>query len=415
MSVSTLYICYFSLHEPLVQTQVLPYLRQLAADGGVEVYLLTFEPQFGQRWNADRLESESARMNADRIRWFCLPYHKKPSALATLYDIGRGAQFAARLVRRYNIKVIHARSHVPMAMAMLIQRRVSCRVVFDFRGLMAEEYVGAGIWRENSPPFRAVKKVEQAGLRRADRIIVLTHRMRSLMAEQKLADAEKIEVIPCCVDFTRFNASENLSATATDGFEVIYAGSVAGRYLLEQMAGFFLEIRTRQPGAFFRILTTAPPSDVAATLHHLGLRSEEFWVGAVKPDEVPAHLRRARLGLCFLKTTPAEIASSPTKIPEYLAAGLPVVATAGIGDTDSLLESEKVGVVLKAFDAEAYANAARQAMTLTNDPDTAARCVRVACRHFDLITVGGAGYRRVYRSLDEEERLGLATTQASSS
>ena len=42
--VHSLYICYFGLREPLVQTQVLPYLRELVA-GGVKMSLLTFEPQ----------------------------------------------------------------------------------------------------------------------------------------------------------------------------------------------------------------------------------------------------------------------------------------------------------------------------------------------------------------------------------
>ena len=40
---AALYICYFGLREPLVQTQVLPYLRELAR-GGVRMSLLTFEP-----------------------------------------------------------------------------------------------------------------------------------------------------------------------------------------------------------------------------------------------------------------------------------------------------------------------------------------------------------------------------------
>jgi carbamoyltransferase len=42
MDIATLYICYFGINEPLVQTQVLPYLRQLSA-AGVRVNLLTFE------------------------------------------------------------------------------------------------------------------------------------------------------------------------------------------------------------------------------------------------------------------------------------------------------------------------------------------------------------------------------------
>ena len=51
MSLSTLYLCYFGLREPLVQTQVLPYLRQLAA-GGIKVHLLTFEPRLKTEWGA---------------------------------------------------------------------------------------------------------------------------------------------------------------------------------------------------------------------------------------------------------------------------------------------------------------------------------------------------------------------------
>src|ERR1051326_9263552 len=43
----SLYICYFGLREPLVQTQVLPYLRELAKSG-VAIFLLTFEPE---RWD----------------------------------------------------------------------------------------------------------------------------------------------------------------------------------------------------------------------------------------------------------------------------------------------------------------------------------------------------------------------------
>ena len=41
---NTLYICYFGLREPLVQSQVVPYLRELAASE-IQPTLLTFEPR----------------------------------------------------------------------------------------------------------------------------------------------------------------------------------------------------------------------------------------------------------------------------------------------------------------------------------------------------------------------------------
>jgi glycosyltransferase involved in cell wall biosynthesis len=416
----TLYLCYFGLREPLVQTQVLPYLRELVA-GGIEVFLLTFEPQLAARWKADELETTRARLAGEGIRWHYLPYHKQPTVPATAYDIAQGARLAARLVRQYDIQVLHARAHIPLAMALIAQRaRASCRLVFDIRGLMAEEYADAGIWTPSSAQFRAVKRLERAGIRRADQIVVLTERMRDWLVEHKLKRASEIEVIPCCVDFSRFDeeaatgeatgeAAEEASgeareetAAAGERFEVVYAGSVTGLYLLEEMGRFFLKIRERRARAFLRIMTQSSSEEAAARLISVGLQRDDFSVGAVAPSEVPAGLRRARLGLSFRKPTFSQLAASPTKVPEYLAAGLPVVCNAGIGDTDDLLNRERVGVIIESFDEESLSEAADKALALTLEPLMGERARRAARVHFDLSKVGGTRYRNLYRRLEEQ-------------
>src|SRR4051812_12034734 len=286
--VRTLYLCYFGLREPLVQTQVLPYLRQLVT-AGVDVNLLTFEPRMHRTWTERELVDERTRLAGEGIRWFCLPYHKWPSLPATLYDILAGAFVAARLVRRHRIEVLHARSHMPLAMALPIKRWTGCRLVFDLRGLMANEYADAGSWKEKSLVFRAVKGLERAGIRSADQIVVLTWRMREWLVAERLTGAEKVEVIPCCVDFSRFcngNKKKIIAPPTPERFEVVYAGSVAGLSLLEEMGRFFLELRSRQPSAFLRILTTSSRSDTTARLQHVGLDSNDFRIGAARPAEV---------------------------------------------------------------------------------------------------------------------------------
>ncbi|HZB46584.1 MAG TPA: glycosyltransferase [Pyrinomonadaceae bacterium] len=408
----TLYLCYFGVREPLVRTQVLPYLRELAR-GGVGVSLLTFEPELKGRWTAEALEEERSRLEADGIRWFALPYHKRPSVPATVYDIFAGAWFAARHARREGVDVLHARAHVPAAMAMLARVLVPrLRFVFDIRGLMAEEYADAGVWAKGSPPFRAVKWLERAAVERADRIVVLTRVMRDWLVKEKLAPAEKIEVIPCCVDFSRYAEgaegkaaeSEKVEGDAAkdERFEVVYAGSATGLYMLEEMGRFFAELRALRPGAFFRVLTMSPPEEVRRVLRGAGLKGEDFHVGRASASEVPAYLGRARLGVSFRKATFSQIAASPTKIPEYLAAGLPVVSNAGIGDTDEVLEREAVGVLVQRFHRESYARAAEEALALADDPSTPARCLAAARRHFDLAAVGGARYLNVYRRLSPQ-------------
>ncbi len=399
----TLYICYFALREPLVQTQVLPYLRQLRAFG-LDVSLLTFEPKQPREVPASDIEERRAKLEVQGIRWLSLPYHKRPSVAATAYDIFAGARLTARLVRKEGIDVLHARSHMPMAMALLASRVTRCKLIFDIRGLMAEEYADAGIWIEGSAPFRAVKRVERTGIRRAEQIVVLTERLREWLIDHRLKSAEQIEVIPCCVDFSRF-AEERIergaaSAAAGDGhFEIIYSGSLMGLYLVEEMGRFFQAIKALRPDAFLRILSVSPAEHGIAALKRAGLDENDFAIEAVAPADVPKHLRRARLGLSFRKSTFAQIAASPTKIPEYLAVGLPVVCNAGIGDMDKLVERERIGVVLHDFDEATYRTTAACALALAEDAEVRARCMRAAQAHFDLQTVGGQRYINVYRRL----------------
>src|SRR5262249_23467919 len=132
-------------------------------------------------------------------------------------------------------------------------------------------------------------------------------------------------------------------------FTLIYAGSVTGLYLLEEMGRFFLSLRTIKPDAFLQILTSSDHQRAITTLLRLGLDRRDFEVTSVSPDDVPRYLQSASAGLSFRKATFSQTAASPTKIPEYLAAGIPVISNAGIGDTDQILLSNRVGIVISRF------------------------------------------------------------------
>jgi glycosyltransferase involved in cell wall biosynthesis len=397
-SVTTLYVCYFGLREPLVQTQVLPYLRELVR-AGIAVRLLTFEPR---KWTEDERDFTRSKLLADGIAWHALRYHKRPFWLATAWDIAVGISVTAALAVKHNIDILHARSHVPLVMALgarVVGRR---KVIFDLRGLMAEEYADAGIWSERSLPFLAVKAVEKLGLRRADEIVVLTERFRAWLVDAGLVRPERITVIPCCTPVPL--AADQPRASARERLEVVYAGSVGGLYLLEQMGRFVLALQTLRPGVFFRVLTQAPAADVSERLMRGGLSPDDFWVGAARPEDVAGHFRRASGGLSFRKGTFSQIAASPTKVAEYLSAGLPVATNTGIGDLDSFLADEGVGLSISDFRWETLLAGARQFDDLLRTPDLADRCRESARRHYDLSGIGGTRYRAVYSRLSDRSR-----------
>lgn len=408
MKTRTLYLCYFGLREPLVQTQVLPYLRKLV-EAGLQVSLLTFEPQLKERWTREELEAERARLEAEGIRWHWRAYHKRPSLPATLYDITVGARLAVKLLRRGETDVLHARGHVAALMAALAKRRAGGRILFDIRGFMPEEYTDAGVWPEGGMLYRGVKRVERFLFNSADAFVVLTEKAREILFPGRTETDEKgrpVEVIPCCVDFKRFRAADrapreelrrelNLEGRRV----VVYVGSFGGWYMAEETARFMALAYRQDPRTFALVLTQTPPEGIAARLRELGVPDDSFHVGRAAPADVPRYLKASDLAVSFIRACYSKLSSSPTKIAEYLAAGLPVVCNAGIGDVDEVIEGDRVGVVLRDFDDESFARALQEIEALRAEGDLSGRARASAERRFDIERVGGAKYRRLYARL----------------
>jgi glycosyltransferase involved in cell wall biosynthesis len=395
----SLYVCYLSLEDPLVHTQVVAYLSGLAR-AGHRIHLLTFEagrltPGRRRRWRRS--------LSAEGIAWHGLRYHKRPSLPATVYDTLAGAVYASLLIRRHRLDALHARAHVPAAIGLLARRLAWPRrpaLIFDIRGLMAEEYADAGRWTPSGVPFRLTKAVERAAIRRAAAIVVLTERVRRLLFDDQLMPP--VTVIPCCADIDALEMAPGARdrMRATLGLQVapvmVYLGKFGGWYLEREMAECFAVARLQLPGLHFLVLTQADPDVLRVELQRLGVGAGEYTITSAPPNRVGAYLSACDFAISFIEPAPSKVASSPTKIGEYLAAGLPILSTAGVGDLDRLLTPD-VAALLHAHTPSAYGEALSQIVRLLADPETARRCHSLADRELSLERVGIPRYDELYQ------------------
>ena len=408
----SLYICYFGVREPLVQTQVIPYLIEIMKDG-IDVSLLTFEPEFKKRWCAVDIEEERSRLAEKGIKWHALEYHKRPSAPATAYDIMKGALLVRRLIAREGFDVLHCRVHVP-AMIGAIARKISRRkpkMLFDIRGLFPEEYTDAGIWPENGWLFRTAKRLDKWLMKESDGFVVLTEKARQLLfAGSEVSGTDPagrpVAMIPCCADLSRFSRNGSNTGAAVRkrlGVEkrtvAAYVGSFGGWYLSDELFDFLRVAREKDPNTFALILTQRDTEKVVARLKDLGFEDGDFLVESVRPPEIPDYLVAADYALSFIKHCYSKLGASPTKIAEYLSCGVPIVANRGVGDIDELLADDNVGVLLDGFDRDCYIKALVEIDEIRKDAGSVQRCVESAVRRFDLSKVGGPRYRELYRTL----------------
>ena len=400
-----MFISYNGMLDPLGQSQVIPYLRELSRLG-VRFTLLSFERAiaFGADGPA-RCAALREQLAQDGIEWHWLRYHQTPSLPATMYDVAVGVRLAKKLVRRNKIELVHARSHIPATIALRLQRAFGLKMIFDVRGLMADEYVDAGHWREGSVPYRLTKLMERRALVTCDGIVTLTERIWPIISEWDGLRGREVahEVVPCCTDLDLFKFSEDdrqrrrAEMGLADRFVVVYSGSIDGWYLTEEMADCFSAILQQKPDASLLWLTPTKHDRLRDLMRARGITENNYTIVSAAPSEVPSYLSAADAGLAFIKPCFSKLASSPTKYAEYLACGLPLLINAGVGDSDALVTSEKAGVLVNEFNEGEYAKALVALETFGRDVAATRRRNReVAERLFNVRTVGVERYARLY-------------------
>ena len=400
-----LYISYNGMLDPLGQSQVIPYLKELSKLG-VRFWLLSFErPPAFEEPGIERARLLRDELAQSGIEWHFLRYHQKPSLPATAYDVAMGIHLGKRLVRENKIQMVHARAHIPAVIAMRLKKRFGVKMIFDVRGLMADEYVDANHWRKDSLSYRITKSAEHRALHAADGIVTLTEKIWPIINAWDAVRGRSVihQVVPCCADLALFQfdqtARDSLRAQLgiTDRFVVVYSGSIDGWYLTEETADFFVTLRQQNADAHFLWLTPTRHERIRSLMQERRIPERNYSVIAALHRDVPAYLSAADAGLAFIKPCFSKLASSPTKYAEYLGCGLPLIINGGVGDSDDLIRKEHAGVLIEKFDVANYSHAATAIARFADNPaETRRKAREIAKLLFDSKEVGAARYAQLY-------------------
>lgn len=228
-------------------------------------------------------------------------------------------------------------------------------VVFDCRGVDHAEFR-----YEKANTGVTAKKLESEYQRRlllqkrcvleADKILCVSEAMACYLESEYGIGRECIHVIPCLVDVDRFvqAAGERDRVRAELGlqgkFVVTYSGSLHAWQMPDQCLRMFQLIRECRENAHFFALTTEPDAMRALAQKH-GLQHKDFTLMRVSYEQVPYYLAAGDIGLLLREPSLVNKVASPVKFGEYLAAGLPLIMTEGIGDYSEWVRNHSVGVV----------------------------------------------------------------------
>jgi len=403
-----LYISYDGMTDPLGQSQVIPYLIGLSK-AGYEFHILSAEKPDAYA----RHQTEIATLLAEHnIHWHPIEYTKKPPLISTMRDIHTMKHLANDLHQRYHFSMTHCRSYISAFVGMMLKKSHLVPFLFDMRGFYPDERVDGGLWKQSNPVFKAVyryfKRKERHFFNGCDHLISLTENGKETInaLNFKNLETDDITVIPCCADLEHFNPEQvnnsqistyrkNLNFREND-FVLTYLGSIGTWYMPEEMLDFFAELLKSKPQSKFLIITKDDTVSMQVLAEKKQIPSGKIVFISASRAEVPILLKLTSVSLFFIKPVFSKKASSPTKLAELLAMGVPVVCNGNVGDIDRIVEKHKAGLVLHDFRSETYRDIINQFPELLQSNPNHLR--QVANDLFSL-TEGVDRYQKVYQKL----------------
>lgn len=334
-------------------SQVAGFLRVLAR-AGVSMDLLNFDPLYPKT-----LATRSGRERKERLQ------RALPGRLQVLpyvpYEDRVGAPAARRLLRGALGEgpwVIHARGlKAGYLAAGLKQRRRDVALVYDMRGDDWAEHCfhHTGQGRGDAPGLARIQAHEARVCAAADRVLTVSQALADTVAGRYPGVAERTRVFPCAYDPGKFGLDPAARTRwrrelgLDDRFVWVYCGSLVPYQLPQRLVALGRVARAAHPDAHLLLLT--PHVERAHALcAEAGLGADAVAIRAAAHDEVGGLLNAGDAGVLLRADDPVNHAASPTKVAEYLACGLPVLISDGIGDHSARIREHGLGHVLTGLD-----------------------------------------------------------------
>jgi len=268
--------------------------------------------------------------------------------------------------------VIHAHDPASAYYAVRLKKVLRVKVIFDMHGIGIEEQIYSKQLEENSFWHKRMTGIEQYITRNADFIFCVSSKMREHVEMKHGVSKSKFVITPTNVDTDLFSYSEDQKKEArsrlglNNKFVVTFMGHVKSWQINNILIGFLRHLKQKIGNVHFLILTDRPKV-FREIFEENNTKGDRYSIYFLKHDEVRNYAIAGDIGILLREDSIVNRVAAPAKFGEYLALGLPVVVTKGIGDTEDIINKYKVGVVLKGTDEGSINRCIEEILNMLNE------------------------------------------------
>ncbi|MHB8865400.1 MAG: glycosyltransferase [Pirellulaceae bacterium] len=302
-------------------------------------------------------------------------YPRRPSSLSFYRIAKTAAKLVEPTLQIWRPDTIYVRGVTSFRAAATLARRVGAKVAYDARGLVAEESILAHGMQHILAYYHRFRESEAC--KEADTLLCVSERFRTYL--EGLTGRKDILVVPCCVNENKFGHKRDARREIRQNLGwsehapvVTYCGGLSKWQRTEDVLRLMLQMKSLKPDLKCLLLVSDPEKmDLLAA--KIGLVGRDFKCLRAAHDVIPDWLSVADAGIILRHDILVNNVASPVKIAEYLACGLPVICSRGIGDLSGMIGEANVGVVLQGMDWQDARFALDLVQRTIADPDSRAR------------------------------------------
>ena len=391
-----LYITRNGLLEPLGQSQVMPYLRGLSSY--YKISLITFEKEKDVN-NSDRFERLKKECQSLGICWNPQYYRYPPTLIGSAWSMIKFLTLCLKVVKKDSIKLIHARSYLPAAVAWIVYKVTKVPFIFDMRALWPEELITSSRINRNSFLHKIIILIERLCLRDASTVVTLTNASVKYLNKKysKELKNKELVVIPTCVDLNKFPMLVYDKSQENKSMVHGCIGTVlSGWFDIKWLSIWFNKLAEIDQNSTFEIISQDDPTIIQSLVDPKNVLGRRLKISSCLPQDIPNAIKEHSISTMFYKGgETSELGRSPTRLAEVLSTGMPVVVNRGVGDVADVVTQNRVGIVLDGIDATSISDAIDNLNSLYLDKEIHKRCRDTAEKIFSL-EFGINNYRKIY-------------------
>jgi glycosyltransferase involved in cell wall biosynthesis len=242
------------------------------------------------------------------------------------------------VLKKFDVDIVQAEQDNAALLLLSIRQKLGLPIVLDLHGIWPEELLAAAAIRKDSKDWKDLQSLMEYVVNNVDLTVCLSEAMKEYVLSNYGVQSNKVVVVPPGGRVFLNSYNERPAPP-----KVVYAGIVSYRKHVDLFVRSMPYIMSRKPDVNFYITKRGDLlSQIQGLAENLKVNPVYFWFNDLQ--ETLRFLFSCHMGVLPTTNDTSSRISMPSKLFDYLSAGLPVVANEVGGWTD-IIKDNNVGKV----------------------------------------------------------------------